>query len=143
MPLICASQTHQLCSYMEQRQAQLQAQQQGWLQERRQAVGSMPERTQELLQIEVRFFCIPWRSISLVGNVPMGLHSTAQLFPLVCTTCNLPADRPAFQPCPVPCAIPVSVAAKRLQVGEVCHASVLDARPGGRQAWRPAVATIT
>lgn len=29
------------------------------------------------------------------------------------------------------------------QVGEVCHASVLDTRPGGRQAWRPAVATIS
>ncbi|KAL4436872.1 hypothetical protein ABPG75_004011 [Micractinium tetrahymenae] len=66
--------------YLEQRQGQLLAQQEAWLQERRQEVVCMPERTQELLQI---------------------------------------------------------------QVGEVCHASLLDARPGGRPAWRPAVATVT
>lgn len=39
---------------MEQRQGRLLAQQEGWLQERRQATGTLPERTQELLQIEVR-----------------------------------------------------------------------------------------
>ena len=30
-----------------------------------------------------------------------------------------------------------------MQVGEVAHAAVVDAQPGGREGWRPAVAHIT
>ena len=121
--------------YMDKRQAAMQAAQQELVRERRAQLGGVPDRTQDILVIKV--------GGALPGSWQLAdaAAAAAAVGAEGCDTCATCAGQHHFNSfagnhCS---ALP----AARMQVGEVAHAALVDARPGGQEGWRPATALIT
>lgn len=124
---------------MEGRAAQLQRQQQELAEQRRAGgSGGLPTRQQDLLVLQVRvaFWCC------IVGDLHCEGQGSWQMMRMMTSIARIlqsvfwhvhavPSLRSI---CPAPFL--------QVQVSEVCHASLVDCRPGGRERWQPRVAHI-